>query len=88
MIPRSTTEGEDVYEFRCSKDESKEGDSDDKADTGSKQQEASPSDSKGDKRPRENDPEDEDELKKKRRKEEGKEGMKNTGRGAGGRPCE
>ncbi|XP_069960646.1 uncharacterized protein [Cherax quadricarinatus] len=74
---------EDVYEFKCSKDDGRVEEDDDKG-AGTRAEVATIED-KGDKRGREAEPEDDEEARKKRRKEDVKEATKGVGRG-GGRP--
>lgn len=79
---------EDVYEFKCSKDEGRGEEEEDKtAAGGPPRPETGPVEDKGDKRGREGEPDEDEEARKKRRKEEAKEvSVKGVGRG-GGRPA-
>lgn len=76
---------EDVYEFKCSKDEGR-GDEEEEKGTAPPRTEGALNEDKGDKRAREADGEEDEEARKKRRKEDIKDGVKGVGRGAGGRP--
>ncbi|KAG7156976.1 Ankyrin repeat domain-containing protein 12-like [Homarus americanus] len=75
---------EDVYEFKCSKDEGRSEEEEDKG-AGTVRTEGGATEEKGDKRGREPEPEEDEEARKKRRKEDVKEIAKGVGRG-GGRP--
>ncbi|KAK8405825.1 hypothetical protein O3P69_001947 [Scylla paramamosain] len=79
---------EDVYEFKCSKDEGRGEEEEDKAAAGGPPRpESGPTEDKGDKRGREGEPEEDEEARKKRKKEEAKDvAVKGVGRG-GGRPA-
>lgn len=78
---------EDVYEFKCSKDEGRgEEDEDKTAAAAPPRPDAGQPEDKGDKRGREGETEEDEEARKKRRKEEVKDAaVKGVGRG-GGRP--